>query len=234
MIKQNQKPCKGRREAKGLGCGNVGIYNSFHKGLCPACWADFLINTEAGQRRMKKAAIQAKKEAKERRKEERVKIMSVNEYRSKKVQPIINEIARLIDYGQPCIATGYTSGKINGGHYYSIGANPNLALNLHNIHLQSEYSNQYKGGQAREYFQGLISTYGSEYSMKVSDLKRVYKDRTISKQELLEVYPKALRVRRWLRKNKEKRTPEQRIRLRIIINNYLGLYPGQKQKAWKV
>jgi hypothetical protein len=47
-----------------------------------------------------------KKNAKEKKKMT-IDIMSDDKYRSCVLQPVINEIARIIDFGQPCIATLY-------------------------------------------------------------------------------------------------------------------------------
>lgn len=226
MLKE--KPCKGRGTAKGSGCGQIGFYNSLNKGLCRACWADWLSNTPEGQQHLAKVSLKAKKSIEHQRREltrERKKeLMSVSQYRAKVIQPIINEIARLIDHEQPCISTGEHHKSYDAGHYYSTGSNPAIALNLHNIHRQSVYANQHQSGMPREYFQGLMRIYGPDYAMLVMELKTQYKDKRISKQEMQELEPKAKRVRNWLRKNQAKRSPTQRIRLRNIINNYFNLY----------
>jgi hypothetical protein len=226
MIKE--KPCKGRGMAKGYGCGELGLHHSMQKGLCLQCWTDWLINSEPGQLYLQKTSLKAKRKIEHERKEvtrqKKRELMSVNQYRATILQPIINEIARLIDFGQPCISTGDHHNSYDAGHYYSTGSNPNIALNLHNIHLQSVYANQHMSGMPREYFQGLIRVYGPKYAMLVSDLKVKYKNQTISKIDMMEVEPKAKRVRNWLRKNKAQRTPTQRMRLRHIINNYFNLY----------
>lgn len=44
-----EKPCKGRREAKGYGCGKVGYHNSMRRGLCNSCWIDWIKETEEGK-----------------------------------------------------------------------------------------------------------------------------------------------------------------------------------------
>ena len=49
---------------------------------------------------------------KQKKQESKVKILSADGYRKAYIQPKINEIARLIDFGQPCIATGATKGKM--------------------------------------------------------------------------------------------------------------------------
>jgi len=223
-----KKKCKGRREARGHGCGQMHYLDGFKRGLCDQCFLDWCCSTDEGlafaQKKAIKTANEIRKEGKARRKSERIEIMSVSKYRSKIMQPVFNEIARLIDQGQPCIATGQHQDSYDAGHYYATGSNPHIALNLHNIHLQSVYSNRHKGGQPREYLQGLISVYGGPYAGKVADLKRVYKNRVISKQEMQEALPRAKLVRKWLRKRNHIWSATDRVRLRNIANQYIGLY----------
>jgi len=76
--------------------------------------------------------------SRERKKEQIETIKSLSDWK-KELQPLINKIARLIDYGQPCIATGSFNGKMNGGHRIAVGANETIRFNLHNIHIQSEH-----------------------------------------------------------------------------------------------
>ncbi len=104
------------------------------------------------------------KDAERAKAKHKVTRLTANGYRSKHVQPLINELARIIDHGQPCIATGNIKGKMNGGHYHSVGSNVTLSLNLHNIHIQSEQSNSHKGGDAIRYRHGLIEIYGQKYA----------------------------------------------------------------------
>jgi len=224
----NPKPCKGRGLAKGSGCGKLGLYNSLQKGLCPSCWSEWLLNTEEGQEYFNRVRLKVKSETETKRKrkttESKRELMSSDAYRAKVLQPVIYEIARLIDYGQPCIASGVTTGKFAGGHFISVGANRATALNLHNIHIQAYHSNGPQGGQPLEYLAGIRETYGDEYGEFILQFRGYKRKHKISKREMVESYPKALRVRKWLRKNKRVWSVRDRIRLRNIVNNYLGLY----------
>lgn len=168
---------------------------------------------------------QAKKERTEKVKqtsEKKVDLMSTDKYRSKYVQPLINEIARLIDYGQPCIASG-KFGKQNGGHFIATGSNRTLTLNLHNIHVQSFESNHFKSGDNLRYRQGLIDTYGIAYLEKVEALKAI-KPLHLTKDDLKEVKWIATDILKELKADLRVREPEERIRLREIYNQQLGIY----------
>ena len=223
-----QKRCKGIGKAKGYGCGDLSLYRKY--GLCQngnKCYQKWLINTEAGQELIHKFTLKAKRESeKDRRaktKQERINLMSVDLYRSKILQPKINEIIRLIDFGNGCIATGATTGKMNAGHFTSVGANRGIALNLHNIFLQSEHSNSFKGGDEIRYLEGLRKTFSYDYAEFVISLRGASK-KGFKKFELKEAYEIAKAVAIRLKKDNKKRTSIERITLRNKIQKELGLY----------
>ena len=221
-----KKNCNGKVKAKGYGCNELNYLNPMHKGLCLTCWKSWLINTENGKEHLNKIKIKAKKEIKNLAKQEKTRkkreLMSSDKYRSLVLQPIINEIARLIDYGQPCIATGNINGKMNGGHYHSTGAYRNCALNLHNIHIQSFQSNHFKSGDQANYRNGIIATYGIDYMNYIEGLKTIQSK--FMKHELEEAYPRMIEFRNELRKNKKKLSPKERILIRSKANVYIGLH----------
>jgi hypothetical protein len=224
-IKLKLKKCFGTGAAKGHGCGKPTLQRVY--GLCQSCYRDWLLNSPEGKKKMERSCLKAHKkvemEEKQELKQMKVEIMSCDEYRAKIVQPIFNEIARLIDYDQPCIATGYYTGKMNGGHYHSVGSNRTTALNLHNIHIQSEQSNSHKGGDNIKYREGLRKVYGQEYLDYVEGLKAI-KPIHLSKDDLIEIASHARQIRNELKKNLVERMPEERIKLREEINQKIGIY----------
>lgn len=226
MIKVKQKKCKGSGKAKDfIGCGEIHYIKSF--GLCDKCFKEWMLTTESGELFLNKNILKAKniirKFKAKKDKEKSIEIMSVDEYRSKYVQPIFNEIARLIDYGQPCIATGYYTGKMNGGHYIAVGTNRTLALNLHNIHIQSFSSNSWKGGDNVKYRNGLLRVYGQEYLDRVDALQQI-KPIHLSKEDLIEIKNKAIKIRNGLRESLVERLPHERIDLRDVLNRSIGIF----------
>lgn len=225
-MKTKKKVCKGNyRTNHYKGCGQE-VYPERY-GLCLSCLREWAYSTGEGQEWIKKQVIpQAKKDVARREREEtkqkKVDLMSIDKYRAEYVQPIFNEIARLIDHEQPCIATG-NFGKMSGGHYHSVGSNRTTALNLHNIHIQSFQSNGPKGGDNIKYREGLKTTYGSEYleyieSMPQTRPVKLYKD------DLMVLKSKASKIRNRLKKNPIKLPPKARIRMRENINQELGIY----------
>lgn len=164
------------------------------------------------EKKDKKENTQAKKD-----------LLSTDAYRAKVVQPIINEIARLIDYGQACVPTGTFKGKMNGGHYIAVGANRTIALNLHNIHQQSFSSNHHKGGDNLKYRLGLIKIYGQDYADAIQALHQTQPIK-LTKERLKEIEKTASQIRNGLKKNPVILSPEDRIEMREIINQQIGIY----------
>ena len=188
--------------------------------LQPVCLSDTKCIIEyTRQQREKKET----KEWSKRKTEMTFDSISSDGYRSKVIQPIINEIARLIDYGQPCIATGHYEGKMSGGHFCSVGSNRSCSLNLHNIHVQTFHSNGWKSGDETRYRLGLIKIYGQEYYDFVEGLRHI-KNIDLNKERLRELKPLISKIRNDLKRNPIKRLPQERIELRNEINERIGIY----------
>ena len=230
MIKPKEKPCKGTGLAKGYGCGKLTKYRVYGIGKMCGCYSDWLLNSDNGKIKIAYAQSSAKskvfknqvKKQNQERQKTKIELMTADKYRSTYLQPIINEIARLIDFGQACIATG-DFGKMNGGHYISVGANRTTALNLHNIHIQSFASNHHKSGDPIKYRLGLIERYGNDYFEYVEFIQQ-HKPLHITKKDMIEITKKATFIRNELKRNEEQKTAIERIELRNQINLKLGIY----------
>jgi hypothetical protein len=162
-------------------------------------------------------------EKKEWRKEKKVrkeKLKTLSEWKND-LQKVINAIVRVIDYGQPCIATGNYEGKMNAGHYLSVGSNDTLRFHLDNIHIQSEHSNQYKGGDTIRYQDGIVKVYGKEYLDFMDNLK-AHPPIKLTVLEVKNLISKARHIKKGL--EFEELTPKQRISKRLEINLELGIY----------
>jgi len=221
-----KKKCKGKGLAKGNGCNKLEFINPMCKGLCSSCWKSWLLNSNEGKQYLSKVGLKAKKKVKHKKQQAKTKglrqLMSVDAYRAKVLQPVINEIARLIDYGQPCIASGRTTGKMAGGHRKSVGTNRGIALNLHNIHIQSFESNSFRGGDERAYDAGIVREYGDTYLDYLISLENY--TAKFSKAELEEAYPRACKFRNELKKDKKVLSSKERIKKRNKANDFIKLY----------
>ena len=78
------------------------------------------------------------------------------------LQTLVNRYTRLRDKGQPCISCGTTKQtiKYDAGHYYSVGAYPNMRFKLDNIHRQCYKCNRELSGNPIEYRPRLIEKIG--------------------------------------------------------------------------
>jgi hypothetical protein len=228
MIEQKQKPCKGNyRVAKFSGCGTPTYHRKY--GLCASCLYEWMTTTETGKIYKakhfdKKVQSNITKTRAKKTKAKKIEIMSNDEYRQKYVQPVINKIIRTIDHGQPCIASRRREGKVNAGHYISVGSNRTICINTHNIHAQSFESNHFKSGDERRYEAGIIEEYGLNYLDFMRQLQSC-PPLHLTKDDLIEVKNKA---RKFLREIEPmKIAPEDRIRLRNQANEAIGIYPTQ-------
>lgn len=223
MIKHKAKKCKAIGKAKGFeGCGEETLFRTY--GLCNDCHSVWLRTTEDGQEIMYKQAMkyvaESRKDKKASKRAAKVSVMSADAYRKKYVQKKINEIIRIIDYGQPCIATG-NGGQIHAGHYVSTGSNRTLTYNAHNIFAQSAHSNNWKGGDDKKYRQGLIDTFGIEYLEFIEGLQSCPLIK-LNKAALETLNEKLIKYKRTV--EKVKRSPMERIEERNRFNLYLGIY----------
>jgi len=170
------------------------------------------------EKELKKQQTQIKKE----NRIEKSNIKTLSEWKGM-LQPLINQIARLIDFGQPCIATGSYNGKMNGGHCIAIGANSILRYNLHNIHIQSEHSNSYKGGDNIRYKQGIELIYGKEYLDYINSLQSC-PTINLTTLDIQKIMPIVKAIIKELKAKEEIYDPDERIGLRNKFNKMIGIY----------
>jgi len=216
------KPCKGINKAKGYdACNKPSAFRKF--GLCPSCLYDWMTNTELGKIYYKKQFLPkvSKATQKQIKNEDKALKIKLTDWKPK-LQTKINEIVRLIDIGQPCLARKHHAKQIHAGHIYSRGSSPTIKFNLHNIHRQSAQSNHFQNedGLLRE---GLVNEYGKDYMEFISELRRTPALK-YSNDEYRDFYLKASKIA--LRIKKEGKTNDRidRIVLRNEINLELGVY----------
>lgn len=224
-MEAKKKECKGNYRSNHFdGCGEM-VYR-FKYGLCQDCFRKWVLSTPEGGKHLHKQIIpQAKKEVTSKRKKEtqakKINLLSKDGYRKKYLQPVINEIARIIDNGQPCIAN--ENQKVtDGGHFISTGSNRQTALNLHNIHGQSRNSNSFQGGEDLKYYKGLIKRYGQEYADFCDSLRQSKAKHT--KQDYIEAFKRAKAFRLAISKKNAIYDNQHRIELRNQGNQFIGLY----------
>ena len=80
----------------------------------------------------------------------------------KDLQDVFNSYIRERDKDKPCISCGTFTGKMNAGHYKSVGGSPELRFNELNVHKQCEYCNTHLSANLIEYRIGLVKRIGVE------------------------------------------------------------------------
>lgn len=226
-----EKKCKGTGKAKGHGCNKmvpvrIGKRKNRHYGLGMSCgcYNKWLLNTSEGNEVLRRSRITGKKtlekEAKAKKRKEKESVKKTSEYR-KELQVVVNQIVRVIDIDKGCISCTHGWDKNwtrqrHAGHRLSVGSNPQLRYNLHNIHLQCSVCNNFKSGNSRQYDKGLIEQYGPEYLDKCKALTAQYQSLNLSLTEIKEALIKAKNIRKNML-NGANYTREE-------VNDILGIY----------
>lgn len=88
------------------------------------------------------------------------------------LQKVFNTFIRLRDRGKPCISCGCSLvGKCDAGHFFSVGAYPELRFNEDNVHAQCVHCNQHKHGNISEYSLSLPLRIGTERFERLLELR---------------------------------------------------------------
>lgn len=133
------------------------------------------------------------------------------------LQKVINQIVHQLDKDLPCIARPNTRGKMNAGHYYSVGSAPNLRFHMWNIHKQSEQSNSHFSGDTHMYRMGLKIRYGEDKLNEIESLHSKYPSLNLTIDEIKNDFlPKARMILRELKKGA--------LMTRDEINAEIGIY----------
>lgn len=188
MIEPKPKKCKGTGLAKGYGCGNVTKYRVYGLGkMC--CYTDWLLNSENGRIKLKKATLKATKPRVELEKETR----KINEEKKlpvvlEQTQKIFNKYIRLRDRNKPCISSNANwKQDFDAGHLFSVKQYSALRFNEDNVHGQSIGDNRFKEGNFDAYLINLKYRIGQErlnnLISKAEQSKRTFKKWTISELE---------------------------------------------------
>lgn len=95
----------------------------------------------------------------------------------KELQAIFNTYIRERDKNKPCISCDKPlTNKFDAGHFYSVGAYPNIRFNENNVHGQCVHCNQHKHGNVNEYVLRLPNRIGVEmYEQLILDRNKPLK-----------------------------------------------------------
>jgi hypothetical protein len=123
------------------------------------------------------------------KKELKEKLMSKSDYLNI-LQKVFNTFIRMRDKDKNCISCDRKLiGKFDAGHFFSVGAYPNLRFNENNVHGQCVYCNRDKHGNVKEYdlrLQMLLSD--TEYQMLLESRNKPLKLSIDEVKELILIY----------------------------------------------
>jgi hypothetical protein len=142
-----------------------------------------------------------------------------------KLQTKVQEIARLIDKGLPCLSKGTDKCQLQGGHVFAKGREKQMRFNLHNIHRQSAQSNKWENDDVN-FRKGIINEYGQQYFDFIENLKQTPQPKH-AEIEYMEFYQSACKIANELKKLGKTYLLQQRIELRNKINLEIGIYQEQ-------
>lgn len=133
------------------------------------------------------------KEAKEIRKEMKLKIMTHKDW-FKLLQIAVNTYVRLRDKNLPCVSCGRTNvEEFHAGHYIA-STNSFLRFNELNIHKQCSYCNTHLRGNLIPYRIELIKRIGlSEVEKLESEVKKEYKITVSEIQDLIKKFKEKIK-----------------------------------------
>jgi hypothetical protein len=115
-----------------------------------------------------KSEKKEKKEWKERKAKIKSDLMTKSDY-TKILQQLVNRYVRQRD-GSFCISCNKPiNGKIDCGHFFSVGNYPSVRFDLRNLNSQCIRCNQFNGGSLHEYRKYLIEKIGLD---EFEDLER--------------------------------------------------------------
>ena len=208
---------------------NLNLYpmNTKKKSICKACGKEYQKYNSTQKAcsiecALSLAKVISEKKIRQEVQKEKKELKKVHDDWKPLLQAKINQIARFIDYGQPCTAKGLTTGQMHGGHLNSVGSSANMRFNLHNIFIQSAHSNHWQNDDhlMRE---GVKNTFGEDYLKFILELKRTPVPK-YSNQEYYEFLQVANKIANELKNNLQILSPKERISKRNELNLRLGIY----------
>jgi hypothetical protein len=131
---------------------------------------------------------------KQRKAKMKTDLMTRSDY-LKLAQAAFNTYIRERDKDRSCISCGTYNGKMNAGHYMSVGSTPELRFNEDNVHKQCERCNTFYSGNLINYRISLIERIGIE---RVEFLER--KDHAPDKLTIDEIKNIALKYKKLAKK----------------------------------
>jgi hypothetical protein len=222
-IDPKPKKCTGTGKAIGYGCGIPRLERIYGLGKY-CCYPSWLLNSEEGKEILAKNNLRnkqniIKKDAKANR-DEKESIKTKANY-EKELQTVINSIVRLLDFDSHCISCDHGKTKqftrqAHASHFWSVGSNPQLRFNLHNIHKSCSICNSWKHGNLIQYEKGITERYDNSYMDLINDLTKNYQSIHLDRESLKDTITVAKQIKKDIERGNDYS--------RNDINKMLGIY----------
>lgn len=172
-----EKKCKGMGQAHGFGCGKLTLAKTRKYGLCPSCYPDWLLNSDAGKAKMYKAINQVQKPRLEFEKAEKEhKSKSALKRALEATKKAVHTYVRKRDKGKPCISCGEPWHEdFQAGHFHKAELFETLKFHLDNIHGQCPGCNIFNEGNLEQYNINLPLRIGAERFNELQRLAQIDK-----------------------------------------------------------
>lgn len=132
--------------------------------------------------------LKIKEKAKAKEKKAKIEQLMTKSDWLKLLQQVFNKFIRLRDKYKGCISCDSPLiNKYDAGHYYSVGAYPNLRFNENNVHGQCVFCNQHRHGNIHEYtlrlpnrigqkeFEALTTNRGQPLNISIHEIQALIK-----------------------------------------------------------
>ncbi len=176
------------KKCKAEGCGETfSPWSSLQKVCSPMCAIAFA-NQEA-----------ARKYRAETREMKRKFNETDRTYQTKKAREACHRYILKRDEREGCISCGIETGKMEAGHYKTVGHAPELRFTEDNIHKQCSQCNNFKSGNIPGYRVGLVKKIGEA---RVAHLERSHPPQNLTIEDLKDIQWWYKQKLRWLQGRK--------------------------------
>lgn len=181
---------------------------------------------EYGRIHLKRTKIETAKKQRLERKEMKEGIKSSKDYRNE-LQRKINALVRSIDEGCKCISCGQVKDSLDAGHFKSSGANRTVTFHLLNIWGQCRACNSYRDSKY-QYIDGLTELVGEDLFDVIVNLSAEWNELKLDIEQLKQASKNVTECMKFVKEYKSDKIlpllPNERIQLRKVCNNLIGIY----------
>ena len=161
-MEPKKKKCKGSSKAKGSGCNEMVFIRTL--GLCKKCYPEWLLNTPAGNERLKKHTLKVTEPKRELQKAIKDKKDKTSlQYLKVNVQTWAHRFIKERDKGKPCVSCGQNwNSEHQAGHWKKASDYSTLKFWEFNIHNQCKGCNLMKDGNVQKYGDRILKRISKE------------------------------------------------------------------------